>query len=66
MSKEDFSNIKLLYPDEKVLKEFENRTNAIIEMVLLKSKENLELISLLDFLLPNLMHGQVTFMERKL
>ncbi|MCM1185855.1 MAG: restriction endonuclease subunit S [Lachnoclostridium sp.] len=61
MSKEDFLGIKLIYPTVEILERFDKRTKDIYELILTTSKENQELISLRDFLLPLLMNGQIGF-----
>lgn len=63
MNKEDFSTIKLLYPEKEILKKYDDKIKEIAKMILAKSNENQELISLRDFLLPLLMNGQVGFKD---
>lgn len=63
MNKEDFSNISILYPNEKKLIDFYKKINCINELILKNSIENQELTSLRNFLLPLLMNGQVGFKE---
>lgn len=63
MNKEDFSNISILYPNEKKLIDFYKKINCVNELILKNSIENQELTSLRDFLLPLLMNGQVEFKE---
>lgn len=61
MNKEDFSRIKLIYPSIEILEKYDKKTKDIFEKILIESKENQELISLRDFLLPLLINGQVSF-----
>jgi type I restriction enzyme S subunit len=51
------------FPPEQVLVEFEKIINPMIDMQGKIVKENQELASLRDFLLPLLMNGQVGFKE---
>lgn len=59
MNKEEFSEIKLVYPKHNVLQEYHALISDKFELVKNKSFENQELITLRDFLLPLLMNGQV-------
>jgi type I restriction enzyme S subunit len=60
ITKSDVENIKLLIPhDDAMLNSF-NKVFSFAEHI---KKENAELSSLRDFLLPLLMNGQVTFKE---
>lgn len=61
MNKGDFSNIKLLYPTEEILKKYYELSCNIFTQILSISKQNHELRNLKDFILPMLMNGQVTF-----
>lgn len=64
LQKDLLKNMKIYYPNKKVLKKF----NDMIETSYKKSSqlliENQELISFGDFLLPLLMNGQVGFKEK--
>ena len=51
--------IKLIVPDKRVLKLFENYTKAIIQDELDVIHENQRLDSLKEFILPLLMNGQI-------
>lgn len=63
MNKNDFASIKITYPSIKELELYHKETLNIYKNILNNSKENEELISLRDFLLPLLMNGQVGFKE---
>jgi type I restriction enzyme S subunit len=52
-------NIKILYPNEDVLKMFDNITSPMIDRIEIIKEENQHLSSLRDWLLPMLMNGQV-------
>lgn len=52
-------------PNKKVLQKFEDILNPILDKQGIIQKENQELTSLRDFLLPLLMNGQVGFKEDK-
>lgn len=61
MSKGDFSDILLVYPnDMNLLKEFSNSVEYIFDLIKKNSLENDELFKLRDWILPMLMTGQVT------
>lgn len=59
MNKGDFSSIKVIKPNSKVLINFSNKLKSSIDKVLINSKENQKLSELRDWLLPMLMNGQV-------
>lgn len=54
-------NLKVVIPPEEVLKSFDNYVQAFYKQMSEKERENRELVSLRDFLLPLLMNGQVGF-----
>ena len=56
-------NIKILYPNENVLKMFDNITSPKIDRIEIIKEENQQLSSLRDWLLPMLMNGQVKVSE---
>ena len=60
MNKGDFSEIKVIIPENELLKEFATYLKPTINKVLVNSKENNKLVELRDWLLPMLMNGQVT------
>ncbi len=59
MNKGDFSDIKLIKPNEQVLLSFSKKIKSSIEQVYINSEQNQELTNLRDWLLPMLMNGQV-------
>lgn len=63
ITKKELQDIKVIIPKEALQKEFNDRIGTIDKQIFLLSKENQELISLRDFLLPLLMNGQVSFEE---
>lgn len=65
MQPEAYKDFKLAYPlnDNKVISKFCDVTRGMLKQQDSLIKENQELISLRDFLLPMLMNGQVTFKE---
>lgn len=63
MNKDEFKNIKLIYPTVTVLKIFQKNTSSFEAFIKKCELENQELASLRDFLLPMLMNGQVTFKD---
>lgn len=54
------SNFKVVIPSEVLLEDFNKQINPILTQFKILSKENQELASLRDWLLPMLMNGQVT------
>ena len=56
-------NLKVVIPPEEVLKSFDNYIQTIYKQMNKKEKENRELVSIRDFLLPLLMNGQVGFIN---
>ncbi len=59
ISNDGVKNIKILIPDETTLKKYSDITNAYLTKNDILRKENVELISLRDWLLPMLMNGQI-------
>ncbi|WP_116788555.1 restriction endonuclease subunit S [Flavobacterium psychrotrophum] len=59
------SKLRILNPASAVLNSFFTQTNQIIKKIDLNKKQNHELASLRDWLLPMLMNGQVTVAEAK-
>ena len=53
------TRIKILYPNEDILKKYDEVTSPMIERVEIIQKENQKLTELRDWLLPMLMNGQV-------
>jgi len=54
-----FSNIKVMSPKDKVIKEFHKRVNFIFDKILNNLNENNILSQIRDSLLPKLMSGQI-------
>ena len=63
MNKEDFSSIKLIYPNNDVLERYAKIVKPIYNEIKDNILKNEELIKLKDYLLPLLMNGQVCFKE---
>lgn len=63
ITKDDFEKKSILLPNKDILKSFSEISYIMINTLKKNEKENQELISLRDFLLPMLMNGQVTFKE---
>ena len=63
ITKKELQDIKVIIPKEALQKKFNDRIGTIDKQIFLLSKENQELTSLRDFLLPLLMNGQVSFKE---
>lgn len=63
ISKEVVSNIKIVLPNQNVIRAFEKVVQPMAQQREILEKENQELTSLRDFLLPLLMNGQVSFKE---
>ena len=59
----DIENILLIIPTLDTLKQFNDKVYSLLEMKLEIIKQNQELISLRDFLLPLLMNGQAVIKE---
>lgn len=60
ITKNDLYSLKLAYPTEDLLKEYNNIVSKYNAMIFKRSLENQQLIQLRDWLLPMLMNGQVT------
>lgn len=60
ISNEQINNIALLLPKEKLILKFNSSLSPCYSRILNNQKENQELASLRDWLLPMLMNGQVT------
>lgn len=61
VSQSTLKRIKFAVPNKKCILEFNEKIDSIWSMIGKSNKENQELISLRDFLLPLLMNGQVGF-----
>lgn len=60
---DELRQIKILVPNEKVMQSFQSNAIKFISLQHSLDRQNRELASLRDFLLPMLMNGQVTFKE---
>ena len=56
-------SLKTIIPDENILEAFNSKVCPLYKQIQHNKKENQELTSLRDFLLPLLMNGQVSFKE---
>ena len=63
MNKEDFANIKLIYPTENILERYTKTVKPMYKKIENCILENEKLIKLRDYLLPLLMNGQVDFKD---
>jgi len=59
------SDYTIILPEEKHIIEYSKIINPIIEQVFCRVKENYDLITLRDFILPLLMNGQVTVKDNE-
>ena len=59
ITKDDLFSLRLIYPSEKILTEFEKIASKYNEMISIRSFENETLTQYRNFLLPMLMNGQV-------
>ncbi|MFI3127595.1 restriction endonuclease subunit S [Streptococcus suis] len=59
MSKDDFSNILIIYPDSSVIKNYYEKVTSMFDKIKCLQLQNQELTQLRDWLLPMLMNGQV-------
>ena len=66
ITKDDLHSLKVAYPQETVLRDFEALVSPMNKMIFSRSTENRELAILRDWLLPMLMNGQVTVGDRVL
>ena len=60
ITKDDLHSLNLAYPDDALLKRYDEVVSNYNDMILKRSLENQQLISLRDWLIPMLMNGQVT------
>ncbi|NQK58029.1 restriction endonuclease subunit S [Streptococcus suis] len=63
MSKDDFSNIIITYPDDRVIKKYHKQVRSMFDKIKCLQLQNQELTQLRDWLLPMLMNGQVKVEE---
>lgn len=59
MNKEDFSGIKIIFPNKKIKNNFHKITEPYFSQIKCLQEQNQELTQLRDWLLPMLMNGQV-------
>ena len=59
MNKEDFSGIKIIFPNKEIKNNFHKITETYFSQIKCLQGQNQELIQLRDWLLPMLMNGQV-------
>lgn len=64
ITKDDLHSLMVAYPSEPVLKNFESSVSPMNKMIFSLSSENQELAELRDWLLPMLMNGQVTVVNK--
>jgi len=60
LNQNDLKNIKIIIPSEQYLDAFNSYADNLFKKLFLNAKQNQELASLRDWLLPMLMNGQVT------
>ena len=63
VNNEDINSIKILIPKDNILESFNKIIKPLLQKKLDNKKENQELISLRDYLLPLLMNGQIGFKD---
>ncbi|TII07702.1 restriction endonuclease subunit S [Streptococcus suis] len=59
MSKDDFSNILITYPESSIIKNYYEKVKSMFDKIKCLQLQNQELIQLRDWLMPMLMNGQV-------
>ena len=59
LNQEDFKSLKIIAPNDDVLKSFNKQIDLLFGKLFINSKQNQELSALRDWLLPMLMNGQV-------
>ncbi|HFI0115044.1 TPA: restriction endonuclease subunit S [Streptococcus suis] len=63
MSKDDFSNILITYPESSIIKNYYEKVKSMFDKIKCLQLQNQELTQLRDWLLPMLMNGQVKVEE---
>ncbi|MEY8491509.1 restriction endonuclease subunit S [Lachnospiraceae bacterium 29-91] len=63
ITKEDLFGMRIVVPKEDIIDQFEKKVNCMDRKIFKGDRENQELISLREFLLPLLMNGQVGFKD---
>lgn len=66
LNENNVSYLKVVIPPNEILQKFNNIANLRIETKLKNDRENQQLSSLRDWLLPMLMNGQVTFKDENI
>lgn len=59
LSQEKIRELKFVFPIKEIIKSFHNKSNPMLLKILMNLKENQNLSTLRDWLLPMLMNGQV-------
>ena len=59
LNKEQFSKIKISISNGKTMKEFDSCVQPMFEKIKSLKKENYELVTIRDTLLPKLMNGEI-------
>ena len=60
LSQDKIKNLKFPFPQDDLLKSYDEMIRSSFELILKNLKENNKLVELRDWLLPMLMNGQVT------
>lgn len=63
ITKDGLHSLKIAYPGNELLKKYNDIVSVYNEMIFERSRENLELICLRDWLLPMLINGQVSIKD---
>lgn len=63
ITRENLKNMSILIPNKEILEKFEIKAKSIRNKIQSNLKENRELTSLRDYLLPLLMNGQIGFKD---
>ncbi|WP_235942377.1 restriction endonuclease subunit S [Yersinia thracica] len=60
ITKDDLYSLEVIYPQQEILKQYDNIVSEYNKIIFCRSLENQNLIKLRNWLLPMLMNGQVT------
>ena len=63
ITKDDLFSLKIIKPEKNIVEKYEKIMNSFFQKLNDVEKENQQLSSLRDWLLPMLMNGQVTVQE---
>ncbi len=63
LSQDKIKDLKFAFPDDELLKEYHKKVNPSMLKILVNMKQNQQLASLRDWLLPMLMNGQLTIRQ---